>query len=846
MQTIPRPRDSRALFWHDRLLEALAVGLVLSAAPVQAQLAPPSSGGIVLFDQLLLKLSEGRRVLVVGAHPDDEDSDFLAYSARGVGARTAYLSLTRGEGGQNLIGQELGDALGLLRTEELIAARAVDGAEQFFSRAYDFGFTRSLDETFSFWHPDSLLKDVIRVVRRFQPDIMVAVFSGTPRDGHGQHQASAVIARRAYESAGTAALFPELRTEEGLEPWQPSTLFFATRSRVDFASVVLPSGTTEPITGKSFHQIAMDGRSQHRSQDMGRLQEAGPRQTGLLFLDSRNEIADTSDMFAGVATRTDWLSLLADSLRGTVGPAGMANAVPALALATERAGRSGIDRYRKSLLESAFLTAAGVVIDATSSRQSLVPGSSFEVTATVYNDGQFPLTIRDWGFEMLNGWTYEARVDYPRTVAPGEQVAAVFEITVPATAAISQAYFLGDPRRGFLYDWSDVAPDIRGIPRQTPLVDVRVDLEILGAAATVRREVSYRYRDQAVGEIRRELEVVPRIDVKMTPGMLLWRLGRGGGPTLTVTLVSNDSTEIAGRLELRSGNLRLTAARLFEFSEAGDSETFVIEIPAPTATGEFSVEAVAIADDGAEFSVGVEVIAYSHIRATRMVVPARTLVKGVELNMPGVPSMAYIRGAADRVPEALMEIGMSVEMLTDDQIEFGDLSLFDVIVVGSRAYETNAALARSNGRLLEFVRSGGRLIVQYQQYQFIEGEFAPYRLTISRPHDRITDENAPVELIEPTSPAFRYPNSISDRDWEGWPQERGLYFAHEWADEYRPLLRMSDPDGPPLDGGLLVARYGEGTYIYTGISFFRALPAGVPGAFRLFLNLLVLDAGVTP
>ncbi len=830
---------------RDRLLKTLAVGLFLGANTLQAQLAPPTSGGMVQFDRLLLQLSENRRVLMVGAHPDDEDSDFLAYSARGVGARTAYLSLTRGEGGQNLIGQELGDALGLLRTEELVAARSVDGAEQFFSRAYDFGFTRSLDETFSFWHPDSLLKDAVRVIRRFKPDIVVAVFSGTPRDGHGQHQASAVIARRAYENAGSDSVFPELATEEGLDPWQPTTMFFATRSRVDNASVVLSSGTTDPITGKSYHQIAMDGRSQHRSQDMGRLQQAGPRRTGLLFLDSKGEEPDQGDMFAGVLKNSDWLAAFADSLRRSVGPAGVSDAVPALALAVERAQADGTDRYRGNLLESAFLTAARVVVDATSSRESLVPGTAFEVALTVFNDGQFPVTVSSVGFDMLEGWTYVRREISTDSVAPGEQVEILFDLTVPPDAPISQAYFLEDPRDGFLYDWSNVRPLLRGTPRQPPLVSAHVQLEVLGTTASATREVSYRYRDQAIGEIRRELEVVPRIDIKMDRPMSLWPLGRSGGPVFTVTLVNNDSSAVAGNLELRSRGQRVAPARRFEFENAGDSETFVLEIDAPTAEGDFLIEAVAVTDR-ADYGAGVTVIEYSHIRPARIVARAQTMIRATELRMPEGVNVGYVRGAADRVPEALTEIGMHVTVLTDEQLEAGDLSQFEVIVIGSRAYETNDVLARANARLLEFARAGGRLIVQYQQYQFVDGGFAPYELTISRPHDRITNENAPVELIDPASPAFRFPNSIEDADWDGWPQERGLYFAHEWADEYRPLLRMSDPDGPSLEGGLLVAEYGEGTYLYTGISFFRALPAGVPGAFRLFLNLVGLDAGAIP
>jgi hypothetical protein len=239
-------------------------------------------------------------------------------------------------------------------------------------------------------------------------------------------------------------------------------------------------------------------------------------------------------------------------------------------------------------------------------------------------------------------------------------------------------------------------------------------------------------------------------------------------------------------------------------------------------------------------------VEYGHVRPSAVTVPAVTVLRGADISLPDVGRIGYIRGAADRVPEALADIGLDVDVLTDAQIEQGDFDDYGVIIVGSRAYETNPVLVGSNARLLEYAASGGRLIVQYQQYQFVSGGFAPYDLTIARPHDRITDEHAPVEIIDPDNQVFQFPNRIGDQDWVGWPQERGLYFAHDWAPEYRPLLRMSDPDMPPLEGGLLVAPYGEGTYVYTGISFFRALPAGVTGAFRLFLNIVAHDAGATP
>jgi hypothetical protein len=362
------------------------------------------------------------------------------------------------------------------------------------------------------------------------------------------------------------------------------------------------------------------------------------------------------------------------------------------------------------------------------------------------------------------------------------------------------------------------------------------------------REVSYRYNTQGFGEVRREVRVVPQVDVKMEADGLIWPAGGDVARRVNVRLTHNGMERYEGEVRLEADGWRDPAPQRFAFVRSGEAKvfTFVLERPLGIREASLVVRAVAVGDDGREFTTGVELVDYPHIRATPWVRPAASTVRVAPIALPAVARLGYVRGAADRVPEALAQIGLPVELLDPAQLAESDLGRYDVIVVGSRAYESDSALMRNNDRLLEYTHSGGLLVVQYQQYAYVRGHYAPYPLTIARPHDRVTDEAAPVRMLDPDHPVFRAPNRIRSQDWEGWPQERGLYFARSWDAAYRPLLETGDPGEEPLRGGLLVARYGAGTYVYTGLSFFRALPAGNIGALRLFLNLLDLKSEYVP
>jgi LmbE family N-acetylglucosaminyl deacetylase len=809
--------------------------LPIATAPLQAQLEPPSTGGIVALDRELRMLGHDKRVLMIGAHPDDEDTELLTVLVRGLGAEAAYLSLNRGEGGQNLIGPELGEGLGLLRTEELLAARRLDGARQYFTRAYDFGYSKSLDETWRHWPRDSILKDVVRIVRRFRPQVVVSVFSGTPRDGHGQHQAAGWAAQEAFRAAGDSSRFPELAREEGLAPWTPLKLYRSARFDTAATTTTLDGGELDRAAGLSYHQIAMAGRSLHRSQDMGQLQGLGPSHVRLaLVVDRTGRGGD--GLFAGI-----------DTLRrgpGAVPRAGDADAASLLAL-RRRWSASGA-RSDLPHLDRAIVVASGVVCDARSDDDRVVAGQRIAVTLECWNTSSSPHTV-DATLQASPGFAVDGG---PATLRlePGALVDRQVMATVRDDAALTVPYFHLPRPEPALYDWSDAPPGVRGLPFGAPELAGRF---VLDGAAADEREVSLRLNDQARGEVRRPVTVVPRVDVAIDPGTEVWPAGDRAPRRFTVTLTHGARDTTAGTLTLEPpAGWPAVRPQPFRLAHEDERETFTFELrpPASLAPGTVQVRAVARDGSGRRYDAGLVTVDYPHIRPRSYLRPSLATLRVAPLVLPPLGRVGYVRGAADRVPEALRGAGMPVTLLDANTLVRGDLSRFGAIVVGPRAYETDPALVEANGRLVEYARRGGLVLVQYQQQRYFDGGFAPYPLTVGGPparpglppvgHDRVTDETAPVRILAPLDPAVRAPNRLGDADWAGWVQERGLYFARSWAPDYRPLLEMHDPGEPPLEGGVLVAKVGRGTYVYTGLSFFRQLPAGVPGAFRLFANLL--------
>ncbi|MFN2571432.1 MAG: PIG-L family deacetylase [Gemmatimonadales bacterium] len=803
-----------------------------------AQLAPAGTGGVAALGSTLRQLGSNKRVLMIGAHPDDEDTQLLVLLARGMGAQAAYLSLTRGEGGQNLIGPELGPELGIIRTEELLAARELDGARQFFTRAYDFGFSKSADETFRFWPRDSILADVLEVIRRFRPQVIIAVFSGTPADGHGHHQVSAILARQAFD---------RLRDSAG----GPQKFYRSTRGDPSATTLSLSVGTLDPIAGQSYFQIAMASRSRHRSQDMGVLQRAGPATSGLALLAGRASAAGETSVFTGVDTvvHVPGYAALIDSARAALTPWRMAATLPYLVRALRIVGAA--DSVQHGLLERAIAMAAGISIDGTTDDGIVTPNERLQIEVNVWNAGDSAVRVDSVAVTAPPGWSLERLDAGSPLLAAGAIATRRFVLTVARDAERTQPYFLRRPlmNRGSLYDWSAAAADVRGLPFEPPPVSTRVQLVIAGAPVTLTREVVYRFRDQAIGEVRRPLFVTRDLDVAVTPEELVWPIDGAGAReprhfTITATNRARGPARVRASLTPPAGWPGASAESL-AFTREDESKSVAVALAPPLTDslkpGVYDVRAG---------SGWLEIIDYPHIRPRALSKPSIAQIRAARLSLPALSRVGYVRGAADRVPEALLAVGVPLELIGADSLARGDLSRYDAIVIGSRAYEVEPALVANNARLLDYARNGGLVLVQYQQYPYVDGGFAPYPLTMARPHDRVTDENAPMTALDPSNPIFHYPNEIGADDWRGWIQERGLYFAHTWDSTYVPVLETHDP-GPPnppaeLKGGLLVAPLGRGRYVYTGLSFFRQLPAGVPGAYRLFVNLLGLKRSNVP
>ncbi|MEO8478097.1 MAG: PIG-L family deacetylase [Gemmatimonadota bacterium] len=788
-----------------RVTAVVLLGLCSAPMPLPAQWVGPGTSGSAALDQARRYLADGRRVLVIGAHPDDEDTELITILSRGKGIETAYLSLTRGEGGQNLIGGELGAALGVLRTEELLAARRIDGAHQFFTRAYDFGFSKTATEAFAFWPHDSLIKDVVRIIRRFKPDVIVSVWTGTPLDGHGHHQASGIVAREAFDAAQDATRFPGLTRDEGLAPWQPRKFYRDYRAEGPGQS--FDGGAIDPAVGQSFHQIAARSRSQHRSQDMGQLQDPGSSSRRIVLeavSTGLDLVADTS-LFAGIPPRRF--------------------------VGTNRQGEVAIGD-------------AGVVLDAYADDSEVVPGQLVTVTLLAWNTGTD--TVRS-----IFGW--EATVGYEDTgngtcqwhsvpVAPGEVYQCSAQLRVQRQAVIGQPSFLVQPVERGQYRFTG-DPGNWGEPFNVPLT---ARFEVRGAhglAAWVAREVTARSLDQGSGEVRLPVTIVPRILMQVAPGELLWRTSLASRTIrVQVEHLAHDSSDVLVRLAVPDGWESPPAVPL-HFSREDEHQAVEFEVmrPASVTSGEVRFGAEAILG-GDTLRVGGRRIDYPHIRPHLLFRVADANATIAPVAFPSARRIGYVRGAADAIPEALSAAGIPFRLLAPAELEGPALDSLDVLVVGPRAYEIDPAIGRANPRLLAFAKGGGTLIVQYQQYQYVAGGYAPYPITIGRPHDRITDEHSPVRWLPGSEALATGPNRMTHADWDGWVQERGLYFAATWDAAWTPMLEMADPGESPIRGGVLVARYGTGTVVYTGLSFFRELPAAVPGAWRLFANLLAIGA----
>jgi LmbE family N-acetylglucosaminyl deacetylase len=860
----------------------LPVLLTLLAGPAAAQVAQTEYEGAAALGLSLRSLGTTKRVLMIGAHPDDEQTQVLSALALGQGAEVGYLSLTRGEGGQNGIGAELQEGLGLVRTEELLAARRLDGAQQFFTRAIDYGFSKNADEAFSQWPREELLGDVVAVVRYFRPDVIISVFSGTPRDGHGQHQASGIMALEAFSAAADPTRFPE-HLSEGLRPHAVTHLYQIGRGESE-GGITLTTGNFDPLLGRSHFQIAMASRSRHRSQDMGRVETPGPQTTTLVRWESRVEESQSQSLFAGVDTT---LSSLARSLARRDGIADAGRLIDVLgryqaqtddvrrtfnpfqpdqvvfflveanrqleeaARLTSAIGSGEEDlRFRiteeRSKLAEAIRRAGRVEIDAVADDETIVPGQTFTLDVTLWNGGNTPVEVTGMVPRVPSSWAVAPREGFSGTVAAGTLARQEFEISVPAEAELSGPYFLSAPRDGARYTWGADAGAV-GIPFEVDQVSAFANITVQGAPSAAETIATFRGVDTRSGEFRRPVRVVPGISLVTEPRLAVLPLARKGEPlTISVRVTAEEPGGTSGILALSApAGWRVEPSQM-ELAFESDGEERVVEFtafaPADLSAGRTTMQALFTDSSGRRFEEGYTLVDYPHISPRPLYRTASLDVEAVDVEVPAGIRVGYVAQTGDNVPLALAQMGVDVSLLTEEQLAAAPLAPFDVIVIGSRAYEGRPDLVVHNQRLLDYVRAGGTMIVQYNQYQYSEGGMAPFDVSIARPHDRVTDEGAEVRLLDPEHPIFNNPNELSEADFEGWVQERGLYFLNSWDDAFTPLIEMQDPNEAPNRGGLLIANLGEGKYVYTGLALFRQFPAGVPGAYRLMANLLALGA----
>jgi LmbE family N-acetylglucosaminyl deacetylase len=871
------------------LLAAFAAAALLlllipaSTAPAQARAVPGMGAAGILHE--ILKLKTTASVLVIGAHPDDEDSFFVARLARGDHARVGYLSLTRGEGGQNAIGPELFEALGVIRTEELLQARTLDGGEQFFGREIDFGFSKTLEESARMWGEQEVIRDMVRVIRQFRPMVIYSIFSGTPADGHGHHQLTGRLVPAAFRAAGDPSRFPE-QIAEGLRPWQAMKLYRGTgfgggaASGGSGATVLVPEGQVDPLLGLTYAQIGAEGRSLHRTQSMGTPEVRGQVASGLVLIDSALPAATTEkSIFDGIDTSMPGIAavtrLPAGGLKQELAAVDRAvsraldsytvlapeKAVPALAAALSAirdarkaipglagaspAAKADADYILTAKERGAVLAlqgAAGVVVDAVADTETAAAGESFTTAVRVFLSHPELVTVKGVTMDTPQGW---AAVPVSATAGPEafqEQADRTerFRLTVAAGAAPTQPYWLSAPREGRLYGWPDGSP--RAQPFAPPLSAGVVQVQIGGAEVTLRQPVQYRLIDPARGELRRNVEVVPALSVSFDAQTELVPLDtRGSAHRVTVVVQNNSAGHQEGilRLSLPAGWTTAPAEPRFSLDGKGDRATIgVMVTPARSAApAQYPLKAAAVVN-GASFDQSLRTIAYSHIQTHRIYDQALMTFSVLDLKVSPV-RVGYIMGSGDKVPDALRRMGLDVTLLDEAALTTGNLDGFDTIVVGINASSARPEFAAALPRLYDFARKGGALVVQYQHPDYVQRNLVPFPAEMA---SRVTDETAEVKILVPSHPVFTTPNGIGAADFDGWVQERNLYAFTKFDPRYTALLESHDPGEPPQTGGEVYAPLGKGHYVYTSYAWFRQLPAGVPGAYRMFANLVSLGA----
>ncbi|WP_422103920.1 PIG-L family deacetylase [Winogradskyella sp.] len=791
------------------------------------------------------KLNVLGSVLYVAAHPDDENTRLIAYMANEVKARTAYLSLTRGDGGQNLIGPEIRELLGVIRTQELLAARGVDGGEQRFSRANDFGYSKHPSETFDIWDKDQVLADVVWAIREFKPDIIINRFDHrTPGSTHGHHTASAMLSMEAFDLTNDASKYPSQLSLT--ETWQPKRLFFNTSwwfygSRENFEKadksnmINFDIGVYYPTKGMSNNEVASLASSQHLCQGFGRLTTRGTQEEYIEFL--KGEPLDGSnDVFAGIDTswsRIEGGQAIGDILNGIeknfnfINPAAhlpqLLEAYKLLQTVKNEHWKTIKSKELKAIIEAC----AGLYLEVSASAPHTSPNSTISLRIEALNRSNAKINLVSYKLSTLqNG--ISKNMEMPEN----ERLNFEEGITIPSDIATTAPYWLNKKSSLGMYHVEE--QQLIGLPETPRAVFVDFNLNINGTPLTITKPVVYRYSKPDQGELYRPFEIIPEVSASISNKVFIFENDQQKEIEITVK-AGRDAVEGYVQMAYPNDWSVYPEKQKIEIANKGDIQKVVFTVLPPKGQSEGLITPM-VNINGEFYTDELIEIDYDHIPYQTVLLPSKSKVVRLGITKRG-NNIGYIEGAGDVVPESLRQIGYNVTIIKPEQIAPENLINFDAIVVGIRAYNILDELKFKQKFLLDYVNEGGNLIVQYNTNRRIKTDnIAPYDLQLSR--DRVTDENAEVRILDPNHPILNYPNKITQEDFKGWVQERGLYFPNQWSDEFTPLLAMNDKGESSKEGSLLVAKYGKGNYIYTGLSFFREFPAGVSGAYRLFANLL--------
>ena len=879
-------------------LRVLICCLVFAAFPFSSALAqvqePAENKGAAAAYGALLCLRSTATVLHTTAHPDDEDGALLAWLSRQQGVRTGLLTLNRGEGGANLLGSEHYDALGILRTEELLAAGRYYGVYQMFTRVTDFGFSKRLDETLEHWGREVVLGDVVHAIRMYRPDIIVSRYHGKQRDGHGNHQTAGLMSLEAFKTAADPTRFPE-HLQEGLRPWQVKKLYLSVRDSEPIATLNIDVGAYDPLVGKSYREIARDGLSHQRSQGAGQVRAApGSSLRGVMLTDSTiPKVENETSMFDGIDTTILGIAQLAGSTSFSPELTEISHRVEAalskfdalkpwvvasdLAAGT-KATRTLIEKVKASSLAAAnkdhvlFLLgnkeqefndamhkALGLVMEvlvdperasegpasSVALRETFhvaIPGQRFSLTLSVTNRSPVQLERGEAGMVRTQGWEVTEKTPAGDLPVHNATWRAQFEVKIPDNAAYTRPYWSrANAWRDHIYQIDK--PQFLHLPFAPPEIFGIFSYEVEGVQFVLSRPVQTVYIDRPWGEQRRLLTVAPAINIAIAPHVGVVPIAAPTSVTVSVTVSNNVKGGAAGKVKLRlpDGWTATPAEHNFTFTHAGEASDFSFQVALPRAATGADDKIHAVAEyGGREYTEGYRVIAHRDLEPRHLYRPATMDVHGIDVQVAPNLSVGYVMGVGDEVPQALEQIGVKVTILGANDLANGDLDQFDSIIIGIRASAVRDDLKTYSKRLLDYTERGGNLIYQYQTQEFDAAPYGPYPYKLSARAEEISEEDARVTILDASHPVFHWPNQITAADFNGWVVERGSKWMTTWDERYTPLLESHDHQQPPQQGGLLYAQYGKGTFVYAAYAFYRQLPAGVQGGYRLFANLISL------